>query len=1124
MNQRFGINIVKLALCLVYPALSLPALAQVNCDDPDNALDPECNKDMPPQIIPGAPVYSSLPPMLAPAVKPNILLFIDNSGSMGSAPNGKTVTASNPDKMTIAKNVAKDLLTANRNLSWGIFSFDYGGNSKNTSATFYNEGGVLQYPVGPIDSESTEGKDRFTAIIKTLNDFTAKTNTPLAQTMIEMTRVWAGETSYNLGSGSLSTSNGNAGGKTLNLDKGTDNVFRYQSPIQYRCQRNFNILIGDGDPTQDNLFPGNPTNGNNYYVPGNGTNIKYGDGIKWQQRDVAGGPLLDKTFKVCRDLTTDSFIGCAASTYLGGADTRMPFLNSGSGNNASNNGGSGGPVRDAAKYAYMRDFKVDGIHGFDGDGKSWDDPKYPKQNVVTYAVGFGMDVKSLGAAALVGGGKYYTAENQSQLLAALNNAVSEIGNITSNAGGAATSGATFSTADKMFQPVFHPTGWYGELLCFKLNNLGQDIGSCTPNAGAVFPAHTGRNIASAKVVGGVTTPFEFKTTSLTTMTTEQQKALEGISTTATLPTSTTVRSNVINFIRGQEGIKDFRTRPNGLLADIIDGQPLTISVPSGYTSDGDYPTFKSANSSRGMVFIGANGGMLHGFTTNNMTEVFGFVPSPVYPQLKQLTDPNYGSPSAPHAYHVNGVLHQQDVKLGGVWATLLVGGLAQGGQGYFALNATSTTSLSTPATAVKWEFTDKNDPDLGYTFGSPIIYNVRTSSTVAVPAVLLANGYKSDFPDGNVGVNNSTLFIVNANDGTMLKKITAPSGWGLSSPFGVDYDPVIGADGTLDYVYAGDQSGRLWRFDLTSPIGAALPDPHLVFSAGSGHPIIQKPVVKIVKDKDGNFLGNLVIFGTGSLLETSDRLDNATQTLYAVLDRMGSTTSPIIRANLAPRVLEEAVVASGSDQRAGTYRRIEPADPSAPDLDLTDPNSDKLGWYLDLPVKSERLSTTPLLYDDRVLFGTGIPNSQEVCNTGYGWYMGLDPLTGLVVKDKKGDDFSFFDVKIDGKSTPEDMVKFPDGKSYYISGYKLDGISTNLAALVTSVAYPSFATDNTYAAGLAFYDSNVMSVATGRESSGKGSKVFVGELGSDKLHGFDPTKESSGVKVETTIWREIKWK
>lgn len=990
--------------------------------------------------------------------------------------SAKDTSGKNSTRIKVARDVATRLVENNRDLNWGLFSFDYGGNSSNTSATFYNEGGVLQRPVLPIDSAH---EANFTALKNTIENLGADTNTPLGEAMVEMTRVWAGEPSYYLGSGSLG--NTNSTGKRLNNTRdGTTNKYVYTSPIQYRCQRNFNIVITDGDPVNDSTHAGIT----NQYVPGYSNTLKYIDGITWQQRDVAGGPLLEKNFKV-----------------------------------------SGVAIQAAAKYAYMRDFKVDGLHGVDGDGKSWDDPRYLLQNIVTYTVGFAINKASIESAAIVGGGKYYTATDGNQLLNALNNAVSEIGNITSNAGGVATSGATLSTADKMFQPVFHPTGWYGELLCFKLNNKGENIGACAPNAGAVFPAHGSRNIQTTDGVGN---KFAFTATNLDTMSLAQRMALEGISPPATLPSSVTVRRNVINFIRGQEGITNFRVRPKDaggktiLLADIIDGQPLTIGPPTGYTSDADYSTFKSTNSKRGMVFIGANGGMLHGFTTNDMTEIFGFVPSPVYPQLKQLTAADYGSMANPHAYHVNGVLQQQDVKLDDTWTTLLVGGLAQGGQGYFALDASNTTTLSAPATAIKWEFTDRSDNDLGYTFGSPIIYNVRTSSTEIVPAVLLANGYKSDFPDHNVGVNKSVLFIVNANDGTLLKKITAPFGWGLSSPFGVDYEPAQGADGVLDYVYAGDQSGRLWRFDLTSPIGA-VSDPHLVFSAGSGHPIIQKPVVKIVKDEDGNFLGNLVIFGTGSLLEAADRLDNTTQTLYAVLDKMGDSTPPVSRANLAQRKVEEAVVVSGGEQRAGTYRRIEPADPFAPDLDLTDPTSSQSGWYLDLPVLSERLSAMPLLYDDRVLFGTGIPNSQEVCNTGYGWLLGLDPLTGLVVKGRMGEDFSFFDVKIDGKSTAEDMVLFPDGNKYHTSGYKLDGISVNIHAVTTSIAYPSFAADNSNAAGLAFQDANAMSVTTDSESPGKGSVIFGGGTGDGaEVVRLDPTKVVSGVKIETTIWREIR--
>ncbi|MDR2187705.1 MAG: hypothetical protein LBE62_06585 [Azonexus sp.] len=1087
MKQHFKVNAIKLALCLAYPALSVSA--QAACDDPDAPWSPECEGPSTPVTViynPLSPAYPSLPPTLAPAVKPNILMHVDNSGSMGS-----TVSGSKDSRMTVAKQVATELVTNNRDLNWGLFSFDYGGNAGTRNSTYYNEGGVLQRPVLPIDKDH---ETNFQALLDTIKAFTDYTNTPLGETMVEMTRVWAGEPSYYIGSGSVGSSTNT--GKQLNTTReGTTNKYVYTSPIQYRCQRNFNIVITDGDPTQDSTHAGIT----NQYVPGYGNTLKYTDGISWQQRDVAGGPLVSKNFKVCENKDTASIVGCNPHTYASSGGTKSYS--------------TGGAVQDAAKYAYMRDFKVEGLHGVDGDGKSWDDPKYPPQNVITYTVGFAIDKPSLASAALVGGGKYYTAENKAQLTAALNNAITEIGNITSNAGGAAADGASLSTADKVFQPVFHPTGWYGELRCFKLNAADASDVPCD-NPKADFPAPGNRNIVSANVDGGGTNKFAFIAGSIGSMTTEQQTALGA---------NTTERTNVINFIRGQN-VSGFRTRPNGILGDIIDGQPLVVGVPSGQTTDTAYTTFKTAHGGRSVVYIGANDGMLHAFATKDMIEIFGFVPSPVYPKLKTLTATNYGtSLDNPHAYHVNGVLRQQDLKLGS-WMTLLVGGLAQGGQGWFALNATNPTATSKADDLIKWEFTDKSDPDLGYTFGAPIIYNIRTSTTDAVPVVLLPNGYKSDYTDGAVGANNATLFIVHADNGALQQaKITAPSGWGLSSPAGVDFP----ADGVLDYVYAGDQSGRLWRFDLTATNGI-VPTPQLVFAAGAGHPIIERPVIQVVKDKDGKFLGNLVIFGTGSLLEGADRLDNTTQTMYGVLDRadtngdLGTTT--LGRADLAQRLVEEAVV-SGGDQTPGTYRRIYPADSAAPPLDLTDPTSAKLGWFLDLPVLSERLAATPYLLSDRVLFGTGIPNSQEVCNTGYGWLMAVNPLTGLVVQGSRSGDLDFYDVMKDGRSTTADKVQFGADK-YFISGVKLDGIPTELLVVVQSMAYATFAADNPFAvaaANMAFQDSNASGVFDGTSvGTGQGGFTQLCMIGIEKCIKVDPPREGSGVRIETTIWREIK--
>jgi type IV pilus assembly protein PilY1 len=71
--------------------------------------------------------------------------------------------------------------------------------------------------------------------------------------------------------------------------------------------------------------------------------------------------------------------------------------------------------------------------------------------------------------------------------------------------------------------------------------------------------------------------------------------------------------------------------------------------------------------------------------------------------------------------------------------------------------------------------------------------------------VIFGNGYDS--------VNGeAVLYILNV-DGTLIRKIhTQATGCnGLSTPALVD----INWDNRLDYVYAGDLNGNMWKFDLT---------------------------------------------------------------------------------------------------------------------------------------------------------------------------------------------------------------------------------------------------------------------------------------------------------------------
>ncbi len=63
----------------------------------------------------------------------------------------------------------------------------------------------------------------------------------------------------------------------------------------------------------------------------------------------------------------------------------------------------------------------------------------------------------------------------------------------------------------------------------------------------------------------------------------------------------------------------------------------------------------------------------------------------------------------------------------------------------------------------------------------------------------------------------AALFIVDIETGEQIAKISVPAGStgapnGLATPAAVD----LNGDVNVDYVYAGDLLGNLWKFDLTS--------------------------------------------------------------------------------------------------------------------------------------------------------------------------------------------------------------------------------------------------------------------------------------------------------------------
>jgi type IV pilus assembly protein PilY1 len=318
--------------------------------------------------------------------------------------------------------------------------------------------------------------------------------------------------------------------------------------------------------------------------------------------------------------------------------------------------------------------------------------------------------------------------------------------------------------------------------------------------------------------------------------------------------------------------------------------------------------------------------MLHAFQTSDGSELFAYVPNMVVKNLPELTkSPGtvLSGPGYEHQYYVDLRPSINDVYItpatgtnaGGSepsWNTVLIGGLAKGGKGYFALNITKPDELNSEsevASNVMWEFTEADDggigsSDLGYSFSEPLIAmtNADDGSGNKEWWAIFGNGYNSTSTDGDAvlyllklegGMNGvwtpaSDFIKIPMTEFGKAESATATPN-GISGIRGIDTD----GNGTVDYVYAGDLQGNLFRFNLTSTTSSDWDDSvKLLFSAkystnanqrdeagtGTPQPITTRPIVI----KHPSEPGYIVIATTGSWMTTPDASSTDIQSRFMV--------------------------------------------------------------------------------------------------------------------------------------------------------------------------------------------------------------------------------------------------
>lgn len=622
---------------------------------------------------------------------------------------------------------------------------------------------------------------------------------------------------------------------------------------------------------------------------------------------------------------------------------------------------------------------------------------------------------------------------------------------TSSAASVATNSTSLNTGSRIYQARFNSSDWSGQLQSKTIDTNGVIGSTAEWDAGQQINAqdwNTGRTIITMDPTLRTGIPFRW-----TSISAAQQTALN----TNAANSDDGQGQARLQWLRGDPsnegvGAANYRRRVNSKLGDIVHSFPQYIGPPSQAYADAAYLTFKSTYANRKpMLAAGANDGMLHIFDagTNLATagkELLGYVPNRTFYKLSWLTEKNYN-----HRYFVDGTPAVSDVYINGQWRTVLVGSYGAGGQGVFALDITDPTQFTeaNAANLLLWEFTDQDYVGVGNTFGQVKIGKMNNGKWAAI----VHGGFNSTYGCSSVPCTGGGDYLDTASSVTgqgRVYVIFIENGIGATSWSGSDFvilntrvgsattpnataTPVLldsNGDGTVDYIYFGDQVGNLWKWDVTNgspsnwkPAFGTVASPTPLYAARDASNVAQ-PITSAPELFPHPNGGYLVYFGTGQYVQQTDVASPyQLQTMYGIWDKPAAgavasiTTRPASSPLVAQSVLATATTA------AGTARVV-----SQNAVDYTNPLI--RGWYMDMPnsaTTGERIVDDPFVQTGKLVFQPLTPSSAQCDAGGTSFLMEVDPLTGGRLT------FSAFDINGDKGFSSGDYVMY-GGVAVPVSG------------------------------------------------------------------------------------------
>ncbi|MCX4026717.1 hypothetical protein H0A36_00935 [Endozoicomonas sp. SM1973] len=736
-------------------------------------------------------------------IRSNVLLLLDTSGSMrdptivppyadykkkfkidnGTNPHRPQYNSKKRDytltRLEVIQDVAANLVEITSGINISLARFD----AKEKGYLKGSEGGFINLAAEEVSKAKLAFQEK-------VNKYKPAGWTPLSESMHEMLQYFSGS-SLVYGNNSIpdkSTPNSKSGNQ-------------YISPIKHQCQYNNLIVFTDGKPTKDTS-----------------SNAK-------TRSLISSRSLPNGLYKNC-----------------GYNSNELP-----KGNDAS------GRCMDELAWYMKNTDMADQIDG--------------KQTVSTYTIGgFGLGgdaVELLKSTARHGGGKYYSADNVEGLQKALDDIISRVLDINTTFVTPAVTIDSFNrlqNSDEIYYTLFRPDKgprWSGNLKRFKLNDNNDVVdvnGKKALNNGG-FSKDSQSYWSTEKdgadiLKGGMISQLGLnrniytytdsnppKNVLLTTSANEFHENNNSLTLELMGETDSDSRKSSIQWGRGvdiydldQDGKKD---DINQRIGDPLHTTPKVINYYSNANSQTKDTT----------VFFTTNEGFLHAIDAATGKEEFSFIPQELLPNItayrrneaKDNQKKLYGLDGPIEVWHLD-KNNDKDLLISNNGSAdtgehlYLYLTMRRGGNNIYALNVTNRQSP-----ILEWVIKGDLDKDgkadetgdfreLGQTWSKPTIAKIKWKGADELKTVLFFTaGYdpsqdeKTTMAPDQIG---RAIYVVDPETGEKLWEASAQASANeklteMKYSFPANLSLVdINSNGAVDYFYAVDISGQVWRFDI----------------------------------------------------------------------------------------------------------------------------------------------------------------------------------------------------------------------------------------------------------------------------------------------------------------------